>query len=143
MTHFRHGTHIAAITKRAKGWSVQIRRKGYEPEYKTLPFKAAVEKWAREREGRTDKCEEPTERRLVKATTLGDLIQRHPTEVTPIKLSADTERLRLSKMLKTSMRSINLLDLTSAPVATYRDVRFLIPAFGRVKLIGSGRARRA
>lgn len=114
---------MATITKRAKGWFVQIRRKGYEPEYKTLPTKAAAEKWAREREGRIDRGEEPTERRLLKSTTLGDLIQRYLNEVTPTKLSAETERLRLSKMLKTPMCSISLLDLTSAPVAAYRDAR--------------------
>ncbi|UZW55114.1 hypothetical protein NUH86_16835 [Sphingobium sp. JS3065] len=36
---------MATITKRKSGWSVQIRRKGYQPEYRTLPTKAAAEKW--------------------------------------------------------------------------------------------------
>ncbi|NIJ15291.1 hypothetical protein [Sphingobium vermicomposti] len=34
---------MATITKRKSGWSVQIRRKGYQPEYRTLPTKAAAE----------------------------------------------------------------------------------------------------
>ncbi|MEV4936025.1 hypothetical protein MRBLMA1_003791 [Sphingobium sp. LMA1-1-1.1] len=46
---------MATITKRKSGWSVQIRRKGYQPEYRTLPTKAAAEKWARERESEIDK----------------------------------------------------------------------------------------
>jgi len=46
---------MATITKRKSGWSVQIRRKGYQPEYRTLPTKAAAEKWVRERESEIDR----------------------------------------------------------------------------------------
>lgn len=42
---------MATLTKRAKGWFVQIRRKGYEPEYKSLPTKEAAEKWAKSGKG--------------------------------------------------------------------------------------------
>lgn len=114
---------MATITKRAKGWFVQIRRKGYEPEYKTLPTKEAAEKWAREREGRIDRGEEPLDRRQLKGITLGDLIRRYIDEVTPKKRSADSERARLSKMLGAPMCDIALLDLKSAPIAAYRDIR--------------------
>lgn len=114
---------MATITKRAKGWFVQIRRKGYEPEYKTLPTKEAAEKWAREREGRIDRGEEPLDRRQLKGITLGDLIRRYIDEVTPKKRSADSECARLSKMLGAPMCDIALLDLKSAPIAAYRDSR--------------------
>lgn len=123
---------MATISKRAKGWFVQIRRKGYESEYRTLPTKEAAEKWAREREGRIDRGEEPLDRRQLKGTTLGDLIRRYIDEVTPAKRSADTERARLSKMLGAPMCDIALLDLKSAPIAAYRDARAKIVKPGTI-----------
>lgn len=114
---------MATISKRAKGWFVQIRRKGYESEYKTLPTKEAAERWARERESRIDRGEEPQDRRRLRSTTLGDLIRRYMDEVTPAKASADTERMRLSKMLRAPMCDITLVDLHSAPIAAYREAR--------------------
>jgi integrase len=123
---------LATITKRAKGWFVQIRRKGYEPEYKTLPTKDAAERWARERESLVDQGGRPVSRKDLRSTTLGDLVRRYIKEVTPSKLSADTERLRLCKMLKAPLCSITLADLSSAPVAAYRDKRALEVKAGTV-----------
>lgn len=114
---------MASISKRASGWFVQVRRKGYAPEYKTLPTKEAAERWARERESLIDRGEQSVSRRDLKGTTLGDLIRRYMVEVTPSKRSAETERLRLSKMLKAPVCAISLADLSSAPVAAYRDKR--------------------
>lgn len=114
---------MATISKRANGWFVQIRRKGYDPEYRTFATKAEGQKWAREREARIDSGNEPTSRRALKATTLGDLVRRYMVEITPAKASAETERLRLSKLLKAPLCDISLGDLTTAPIAAYRDVR--------------------
>jgi integrase len=123
---------MATISKRASGWFVQIRRKGYEPEYKTLPTKEAAERWARERDSLIDQGGQPVSRKDLRTTTLGDLIRRYVKEVTPSKLSADTERLRLNKMLKAPLCSITLADLSSAPVAAYRDKRALEVKAGTV-----------
>ncbi len=114
---------MATFAKRANGWFVQIRRKGYDPEYRTFRTKAEGQKWAREREARIDTGNEPTSRRELKATTLGDLIRRYMAEITPSKASAESERLRLSKLLKAPVCDISLADLTTAPVAAYRDAR--------------------
>lgn len=116
---------LATISKRAGGWFVQVRRKGYEPEYKTLPTKEAADRWARERETLIDQGALPVSRKGLRTTTLGDLIRRYVTEVTPTKLSADTERLRLRKMLKAPLCEIVLADLSSGPIAAYRDKRAL------------------
>lgn len=114
---------MATITKRASGWSVQVRRKGFAPEYKTLPTKADAERWARERECMIDRGEPPVSRRDLRGTTLGDLIRRYIDQVTPKKLSADTERLRLLKMLRAPLCALSLSDLSAAPLAAYRDKR--------------------
>ena len=64
---------MATITKRKSGWSVQIRRKGSQPEYRTLPTKAAAEKWARDRESEIDRGDAPVDRKALLSTTLGAL----------------------------------------------------------------------
>ncbi len=114
---------MATITKRTKGWFVQVRRKGFEPEYKTLPTKDAAEKWAREREARMDRGEIASDRHQLRNLTLGDLIRRYIREVTPTKASADTERMRLTKLLSAPMCDLALMDLNAAPIAAYRDNR--------------------
>ncbi|WP_082103173.1 integrase [Sphingomonas sp. Ag1] len=114
---------MATITKRKNGWFAQIRRQGYEPEYKTFRLKTEAQKWAREREARIDQGAPAVSQRVLRGTTLGDLIRRYIDEVTPTKLGAESERLRLSKLLAAPMCDIALSDLTSAPIAAYRDAR--------------------
>lgn len=50
---------MATIRKRGTGWYVQVRRKGYPAEYKTFGSKAEATAWAREREARIDRREQP------------------------------------------------------------------------------------
>lgn len=114
---------MATISKRSGGWFVQIRRKGYEPQFKTFPTKADAQRWARERESLIDRGDQPVSHRDLKRTTLGALIDRYLTEVTPSKRSADTEALRLKKMRKAPVCGLCLADLSSAAVAAYRDAR--------------------
>jgi len=114
---------MATISKRKTGWFAQVPRKGYEPEYKTLPTKDAAQRWARERESLIDLGGQPVSHRELRSITLGDLVRRYITEITPSKLSADTERLRLQKMLKAPLCALSLSDLSTAPIAAYRDKR--------------------
>lgn len=114
---------MATISKRKTGWFAQVRRKGYEPEYKTLPTKDAAQRWARERESLIDLGGHPVSHRELRSITLGDLVRRYITEITPSKLSADTERLRLQKLLKAPLCALTLSDLSTGPVAAYRDKR--------------------
>ncbi|WP_081668601.1 site-specific integrase [Sphingomonas phyllosphaerae] len=114
---------MATISKRAGGWFVQIRRKGYQPQFRTFPIKVEAERWAREREAVIDRGDQPTNHRDLKRTTLGDLITRYVDEVTPSKRSADTETLRLRKLANAPLCTLLLADLSSAAVAAYRDQR--------------------
>jgi integrase len=114
---------MASISKRPTGWFVQIRRKGYEPEYRTFRLKADAEKWAREREADLDRGAARVSHRALRQTTLGDLIRRYLVEVTPTKRSAESEQLRLTKLSKAAFCDLPLSDLTASPVAAYRDRR--------------------
>ncbi|MGN7161827.1 integrase [Sphingomonas sp. SAFR-052] len=114
---------MATISKRAKGWFVQIRRKGYEPEYRTFPTKDAAQRWAREREAVLDTGQVTTSRRDLKSITFGDLVRRYIVEITPAKLSAESERMRLGRMLKAPVFDLSLAELSAGAVAAYRDAR--------------------
>ncbi|MCC2977814.1 site-specific integrase [Sphingomonas sp. PL-96] len=116
-------TMVATIRKRAAGWSVQVRRKGYEPEYRTFTSRDAAERWARERESLIDQGQQPVSHRALRRQTMGDLIRRYLAEITPSKLSAETERFRLTKILRAGICDLALADLSSAPFAAYRDKR--------------------
>lgn len=114
---------MATISKRASGWFVQIRRKGYEPEYKTLPIRKAAVRWGKERESRLDRGEEPIARKGLNSLTLADLIRRYIDQVTSSKRGAEAERLCLQKMLNAPMCELTLLALKPSHVASYRVAR--------------------
>jgi len=61
---------MATITKRKNGWSVQIRRKGYAQQTRTLPTKVEAQAWAREQKGRIDRALAPINLKVLKGTTL-------------------------------------------------------------------------
>jgi integrase len=114
---------MATITRRASGWSVQIRRKGYPPAYRTFQTKAEAARWAREQERSIDRGDSSIDTRGLSHVTLADLIRRYLIEVTPTKRSSDSEALRLRKMLRAPICSIALRDLGSKQIAAYRDAR--------------------
>lgn len=115
---------MATITKRKNGWSVQVRRKGYPQQTRTLPTKAEAQAWAREQEGRIDRALAPINLRLLKGTTLRDVLDRYLTEVTPAKDSAYSETARLRKLLREqAFCDLALADLTPKAFADYRTAR--------------------
>lgn len=124
---------MAAITKRKDGWYVQIRRKGFAPLYKTLPTKAEATAWAREHEGRIDQRQAPLDLRNLRTTKLSEIIERYLREVTPKKRSADSEDLRLRKMLKAPMAGVSMASLSPAVISAYRDERLLTVKPGTVR----------
>lgn len=123
---------MATISKRPNGWFVQIRRRGYEPEYRTFRTKTEARKWATEREGRMDRGDILPGQRCLKSSTLGDLIHRYVREITPTKASAESERLRLLKMTKAPVAEVSLHDLSTTHVSAYRDVRALVVKPGTI-----------
>jgi integrase len=124
---------MATITKRKTGWSVQIRRKGYLSQTRTLPTKAEAQTWAREQEGRIDRAIAPVNLRLLKGTTLRQVLNRYLEEVTPTKDSATSEDLRLRKMLREQpLFDLALADLTPKVFADYRTARLALVKPGTV-----------
>ena len=84
---------MATVIKCKSGWLVQVRRKGHDRAYKTLPTKALALAWGREKEARIDQGTMPKGLGELRRISLGDIIVRYVEEVTPRKRSAETERL--------------------------------------------------
>lgn len=115
---------MATITKRSTGWSVQVRRKGYAQQTRTLATKAEAQAWGREQEGRIDRAIAPVNMRLLKATTLRAILERYLADVTPTKDSAHSETVRLRKLLREQpFCDMALADLTPKAFADYRTAR--------------------
>jgi hypothetical protein len=68
---------LASITRRKTGWFVQVRRKGFEPEYRTFTSKLDADKWARDRETAIDRGDRMPGYQCLRSQTLGDLIRRY------------------------------------------------------------------
>lgn len=124
---------MATITKRGNGWAVQIRRKGFPQQTRTLPTKSDALAWAREQEGRIDRALAPINLKLLKGTTLRDVLERYLTEVTPTKDSAYTEEVRLKKLLREqAFCNLALADLSPKAFSEYRNARLAVVKPGTV-----------
>ena len=124
---------MATISKRKTGWLVQVRRKGYASLSKTFRTKVLALAWGRDQETRIDQGTMPKGLGELRRVSLGDIIVRYVEDVTPRKRSAETERLRLLKLLKAPMCALSLADLSSSHLANYRDGRLVHVRAGTVR----------
>jgi integrase len=114
---------MATVTKRATGYQVQIRRKGYPNVSRMFDTKRDAEAWARQQESEMDRAVF-VDRSEAERTTLADLLQRYLREVTPTKKSAVTEQGRIERLLKQeALCKYRLSALTPQLVAEFRDRR--------------------
>lgn len=75
---------MATITKRASGWQVKIRRRGYPSQSGTFDTRAWAEAWARKIESEMDDGRFVS-RTEAEATTLAEALDRYAMEITPRK----------------------------------------------------------
>jgi integrase len=111
---------MATITKRGKGWYVQVRRKGFPARFATFRSKAEAAAWAR------------TEEKLLASedangghlhVTLGELLARYRDTVSVGKRGAASETARLSNLIETPMSALPVRELRPSHLAAYRDQR--------------------
>lgn len=122
---------MASIRQHGNGWQARVRRKGYPDITKTFSAKQTAEKWARSVEadldkGRFDNVSE------AQRTTLGELIQRHLTEVTPAMKGAVEDTVRLKAIMRKSVARWSMANLTPARIAAFRDERLKEVSAGTV-----------
>ena len=88
---------MATIRKLRGRWQAQVRRRGVAPRAKSFDKRNEAERWAREIESEAARSGWVTDTRLAERTTLGELLKRYCSEVTPAKRSAVSEKARMGR----------------------------------------------
>ena len=118
---------MASYRKRHGKWQVQVRSTEYGSTSKTFYKKTDAKRWAVEQE--TLMQTNQWFRGNIKGLTLGDLIQKYKTEVTPQKRSWASEARRLVRLLKeTELMTVTMAEAKPFHFAAYRDKRLLAGA---------------
>lgn len=114
---------MATIRKKGEyQWHVQIRRKGYDPQTKTLNTRAEAEAWSREVENQMDRGIFVS-RHEAESTTLKEAFERYQREVTPRKRGATQEIYRIRPFLSHPLAKRSLASIRGADIAKFRDKR--------------------
>jgi integrase len=122
---------MASFRYRSNRWQARVRRKGYPDEVKSFITRLDAEKWARSIESDIDKGQfvNTTE---AQRTTLGDLIERYLTEVTPTMKGASEDTIRLKAIMRKQIAHWSMANLTATRIAAYRDERLIQVSAGTV-----------
>ena len=102
-------------------WQAQVRRRGQKPVVRTFKTKLEASRWARLLESEMDRGVF-LDRTQAERGTIGELIDRYLTEVTPRKKSATKEKQRL-EALKQHFGAYSIAALRSTHIAQFRDSR--------------------
>jgi integrase len=114
---------MAAISKRATGYQAQIRRRGFPTVSKMFKAKREAEAWARAYETEMDRGDY-VDRTEAERITLGELLERYMREVTPHKKSADSETIRVKRLIREeALCQYKATALTGKLLAEWRDKR--------------------
>lgn len=116
---------MASISRRSKGWQVQIRKQGYQNISKRFEKKADADAWARITESEMDRGVF-VDRTESEKTTLGDILNRYLIEVSVHKLGYKQEKSRIKGFLAHPLSSRYLATLKSVDFANYRESRLLL-----------------
>jgi integrase len=116
---------MASITRRSKGWQVQIRKQGYQSISKRFDKKADADAWARITESEMDRGVF-IDRTEAEKTTLAEILNRYLNEVSIHKLGYKQEKSRIKGFLAHHLASRHLATLKSLDFANYRESRLLL-----------------
>ena len=121
---------MASVDQLPSGlWHVRVRRKGYPAQRKSFTRKEDAEAWARKVEGDLDRGQW-TDRASGETITLHVLLDDYAREVAPLKRGAEVEIIRLRSLQRDPISSYNMLAISPAVVARWRDARLAGGAAG-------------
>ena len=122
---------MASLRQHGKGWQARVRRQGYPDITKSFQSRQDAERWARALESEMDKGQfisiDEAQR-----STLGDLIARYLVEITPTMKGATEDTIRLKAIMRRSIASWSMANLSAARVAGFRDERLKEVSAGTV-----------
>jgi hypothetical protein len=113
---------MATITKRQNKWQVRIRLSNTPTITKTFNLKSHAVQWAREIE---NKIECGNLGAVVKTTneTLGEVLDKYLHQITPQKKSSEIETIRIKRLMREPIASVQICRLTPQHIAKFRDER--------------------
>ncbi|MBF6992264.1 MULTISPECIES: Shufflon-specific DNA recombinase [Cupriavidus] len=113
---------MATIRQRGSNWEAQIRRKGWPTLSRSFSTKADARAWATVIESEIERGVF-IDRTEAEKNTLGDLIRRYLQEVSGQKKGAESERYRLTAMLRDPLAQVKVAALSGKLIAEWRDKR--------------------
>lgn len=114
---------MSSITKRNGRYFVQVRRHGHSVS-KTFTQRRDAETWGRQKEVELERGDLPTNpRKKLQGVTLGSLVEKYRDTVSLRKKSAKNERIALDAFLRHAMTRKQVVEVTTADFAAYRDER--------------------
>ena len=116
---------MATIMKRATGYQVQIRRKGFPTISKMLRTRRDADAWSRLYESEMDGGTY-VDRTEAERTTLAEILERYMREITPLKKSAVNETGRIQRFIRDEpLCEYKTTALTGRLLSEWRDKRLL------------------
>ena len=115
---------MASIRLRKEKWQVQVRRQGSPDVSKSFIKKSDATAWARQMEVAADRHDLPIDPRVLKKTTVADIIRRYRDTVTPSKRGQENEKIILNALLRQNFTKLTLSEITPKEFSQYRDQRY-------------------
>ena len=119
---------MASIIEKCGKFSVEIRKKGFKPVYKTCDSRKDAEKWASDTEAAMVN-HSFVDNTIAQRTTLGEALLRYKCDIIANKEHKQPEISRINMWLKSDLKYKIITTLRGADFAEHRDKR-----------IGAGRA---
>jgi integrase len=123
---------MASFIKRNGRWTARIRKTGYPETTQTFSNKASALKWSQRVESDPEKflAEHHSEDHQLR--TVGDLLRKYETEVTPQKKGRDKETYRLKILQRSRLPGMSLSELKPHHITKFREERLKVVTAGTV-----------
>jgi integrase len=116
---------MASFRFRHNRWQARVQRKGQKDLAKSFLNKPDAEKWARSIEIEIDRGTYINSDYAQK-TLFKEILQKYLNDVVPQMRSADTQAIRVKKLMKHSIAEVNMAKLSPKHIADYRDERLKV-----------------
>jgi integrase len=116
---------MASIRARSNKWQARIIRKGHPTIAKTFLRRQDAEKWARSLEIEIDRGTY-INKSYAEKTQFKEILQKYLNDVAPQMRSADSQAIRVKKLMKHPIAEVNMAQLSPKHIADYRDERLKV-----------------
>ena len=116
---------MASIRARSNKWQARIIRKGHPTIAKTFLTRQDAEKWARSLEIEIDRGTY-INKSYAEKTQFKEILQKYLNDVAPQMRSADSQTIRVRKLMRHPIAEVNMAQLSPKHIADYRDERLKV-----------------